>query len=323
MQLITCSHSPEILMGAFERAECSVHHLKSTKKLAKVRRKDEDIISDALRRLGSSEVDGLLYKAVIFVEGEHHVELLRLGFDELLRKYKLNDRGGRREIEKLISAIQDAEKQGKDPTRHFFVLDHDEKPTTFKKSDAARILQWDRRCLENYLIDVDVLTDLLKNEEIIKGSVSVTSVPDTMKLLRDLALEQLGEFVAKKVYQSYGFDSPDIKRGELQGKDINVVADDLFIRLAAIASQLSSLSETSWKEKFVADCATAHKQLKSKWDERWMDVCDGKRLFRDLQQQVPLKMSIRHFKRRVISEMTARKSQLWQQINQHLVELLS
>src|SRR5260370_38572479 len=42
LQAIVCSHSPEILAGAFERQECSLYHLVSERVLSKVRDKDEE-----------------------------------------------------------------------------------------------------------------------------------------------------------------------------------------------------------------------------------------------------------------------------------------
>ncbi|HEX4427260.1 MAG TPA: AAA family ATPase, partial [Terriglobales bacterium] len=83
LQAIICSHSPEILAGAFDKDECSLYHLVSERVLSKVRYKDEQEISDALHRLGTSESEGLLYKATIFVEGEDDVSLLEAGFGDL------------------------------------------------------------------------------------------------------------------------------------------------------------------------------------------------------------------------------------------------
>lgn len=87
LQAIICSHSPEILAGAFDKDECCLYHLVSEKILSKVRYKDEQEIADALNKLGTSESEGLLYKATIFVEGEDDVRLLEIGFDDLLRRH--------------------------------------------------------------------------------------------------------------------------------------------------------------------------------------------------------------------------------------------
>lgn len=64
--------------------------------------------------------------------------------------------------------------------------------------------KWDRRCLENYLIEFDVLTDLIKNEEITRERTAISSVTDTQRLLCELALAQLDGVVARRVYQTVG-----------------------------------------------------------------------------------------------------------------------
>jgi predicted ATPase len=47
MQVIICSHSAEILAGAFERSSCALFHLRDGKTLAKVRYQDQGEIRDA------------------------------------------------------------------------------------------------------------------------------------------------------------------------------------------------------------------------------------------------------------------------------------
>src|SRR5262249_12907761 len=153
-----------ILAGAFDREECSLFHLVSGSLLTRVRRTDALQIQEALRRLGTSESEGLLYKATIFVEGEHDVEILEHGFGALLRQYKLKDLGGRREVEKQILSLQEAERKGDKLTPRYFIFDHDEAPTHLVNTVNIRLLQWDRRCLENYLIDLDILADMLMDK---------------------------------------------------------------------------------------------------------------------------------------------------------------
>ena len=87
MQAIICSHSAEILAGAFERTNCSLFHLKSGTSLAKIRQQDQGEIRDALRRLGSSESEALLYKGTVSVESIHDVEILQSGFDAIVRRF--------------------------------------------------------------------------------------------------------------------------------------------------------------------------------------------------------------------------------------------
>lgn len=150
LQLIICSHSPEILAGAFGKDECALYHLVSGSLLTKVRQSDEEEISEALRRLGTSESEGLLYKATVFVEGEHDVEILEAGFGSILRQYKIKDLGGRKEVEKQIELLQAAEVRGEQLTPRYFIFDRDDAPTNLGNTNQVKILQWNRTCLENY-----------------------------------------------------------------------------------------------------------------------------------------------------------------------------
>jgi predicted ATPase len=84
LQVIICSHSPEVLASAFEKDECTLYHLVSGSLITKVRRNDIEEVSDAFRRLGTSESEGLLYRGTIFVEGEHDAEILETGFPSIL-----------------------------------------------------------------------------------------------------------------------------------------------------------------------------------------------------------------------------------------------
>jgi hypothetical protein len=89
LQVIICSHSAELLAGAFDRPNCALCHLRGNRSLTKVRVHDQGEIRDALRRLGSSESEALLYKGTISVEGIHDVEILQSGFDDILRRYRI------------------------------------------------------------------------------------------------------------------------------------------------------------------------------------------------------------------------------------------
>ncbi len=89
LQAIVCSHSAEILAGAFDKEGCTLYHLVSEKNLTRVRYKDREVIAEALRALGTSETEGLLYKGTIFVEGVDDVEVLEVGYPDVLRRYVL------------------------------------------------------------------------------------------------------------------------------------------------------------------------------------------------------------------------------------------
>ncbi|MGC2172455.1 MAG: AAA family ATPase [Candidatus Sulfotelmatobacter sp.] len=320
LQAIICSHSPEVLAGAFDKDECSLYHLVSEKVLSKVRYKDEQEISDALRRLGTSESEGLLYKATLFVEGEDDVILLEVGFGDILRRYKVKDLGGRREVEKQIIQLQAAERSGTKLSSRYFIFDLDEIPTGLKDSEAVKVLQWDRRNLENYLIDIDVLTDLLKDPDIVRTPLA--NQGEVSKLLRELAMSQISEFTARQVYATYQFDDPGLRASDLRGKASGEIADVLFARISSVQKQVCSLVESTWKEKFLGSCEVLRPDTTAIWEARWIEVCDGKRLFAELFQRIQFKISLPRFKRRIMLEMRSRRTANWRSIESLLKRLV-
>lgn len=301
LQIILCSHSPEILAGTFGREECALFHLVSGTLLSRVRRSDGEAVAEALRQLGTSESEGLLYKATIFVEGEHDVELLELGFGSILRQHKLKDLGGRTEVEKQIRQLQEAEKAGVTLTPRYFIFDKDDVPTNLESSSNVKVLQWDRRCLENYLIDVDILTTLLKDTDIVRTPIA--SEGELSRLLKQLALGHLDDAVVKEVYDGMAYENPGRRPRETSGKSFEEVSAILYGRLEQISQQISGLHQRDWQMKFVKMCEARKAELLPLWDAEWKERCDGKRLFRELQQNISMKIPLRSFKRRIMERM--------------------
>lgn len=321
LQVFVCSHSPEILAGAFDNDECSLYHLESELMLTKVRRQDHTVIAEALRRLGTSESEGLLFNGTIFVEGIDDVSLLEAGFSSILRRYKIKDLGGRREIEKEIKQLQDAENKGTELSSRYFIFDRDELPTDLKNTKSTKILQWERRCLENYLLDIDILTDLLMNSEVVKNPLN--NLGEVQKMLRDLAFGQLDDFVAKQIYSTYQYIDPGIRAAEIQGKNLDNIASLLHERLLKIMNQYSTIDESVWTSDFLKKCSEERQRLSSVWEAKWLNECDGKRLFNEICQQVQPKMGPKKFKIRVMNEMRLKPSENWRAINSLLSDLLA
>jgi predicted ATPase len=320
IQLLISSHSPEILSGAFEQETCTLYHLISGKMLTPVRRQDYDEVNEALRRLGTSASESLLYKATVFVEGDHDSDVLEVGFDNLFRRYKFKDLGGRKEVEKQIRLLQEAEAKGVTVAPQYFIFDRDEAPSGLTSSSSVRFLQWPRRCLENHLIDIDILTDLLKDPEV--ASKTVRNFAEVQSLLKSLALSQLNSLVVKQVYNSYSIDNPGLRLSEIQGKSISDAASILSHRLNHIREQLGSLAAGSWEADFVVKSDRLVKEFQQTWEKRWQEDCDGKRLFSDLHRHCQVKMPLLSFKKRVIREMKLAARQNWLEMESLLKNML-
>ncbi|MCK0394602.1 AAA family ATPase, partial [Salmonella sp. L-S2806] len=80
IQFIMCTHSPEILSGAFSSDDCALLHLKSASDITKVGKRALDEYADALYRLGTSVSESLLYEGTVLVEGDDDVAFLETAF---------------------------------------------------------------------------------------------------------------------------------------------------------------------------------------------------------------------------------------------------
>ncbi len=321
LQILICSHSPEILASAFDNDECSLYHLISPTNLSKVRAQDEITLTNALRRLGASESENLLYKGIIFVEGPDDVSLLEAGFPQILRRYKLRFASGRIEVEKAIQEIQKSEKEGTVAEPTFFVFDKDDAPSQLRNSKSAKVLQWDRRCLENYLIDLDAISNLLMDKEIVKKPF--TNMGEISKLMRELAFKQLHEFAARKVYNGYGFSSLGMRKDDVLNKSPEEISGSMFARIELVRNQLEQIRVDSWQSEFEKAILDERTQLEAIWETTWQSDCDGKRLLEDLSRKVELNLSLKRFKVRLMREIANGKSSTWTSIDSQLKNLLS
>lgn len=319
LQFILCSHSPEILAGAIDRDECSLYSLVSGTMLTKVRRQDHDVINDTLRELGTSPIEELLFRGIVFVEGVDDATILETAFGDVFRKLKIRDVGGRGSIERQIGVLQSLEAESSYSSRRFFIFDRDDAPTNLQSSKSIKILQWERRCLENYLIDLDIITNLLTNEEITKKPFK--SLGEVTKFLKDLALMQIVEIAARKIYANYGFEGPSLRLSDVKGETLESISGNLWSRLTVIKKQVTNLSEEPWKGKFESDCQAEVKNLQSIWDIKWIEECDGKRLFADIGARGDLKMNVRNFKKRVANEMKNNQTENWKIVKSLLSDL--
>lgn len=319
LQVIICSHSPEILAGAFNNDECALYHLVSERNLSKVRLQDHGPLSDALHKLGASESDDLLFRGIIFVEGIDDVALLEAGFGTLLKRYKLKDSKGRKEVEKVIESLQEEERNGGELPVRFFIFDKDDIPTDLKSSKFVRILQWDRRCLENYLIDLDSISNLLMNPDITRKPYK--NHGEVSRLIKELAFKQLDEVASRKVYQRFAFESTGLRKDDINCGEINKISEVLFGRLHKLKLHMDRVLDANWMADFQRDAATEKSQLANIWETTWINDCDGKRLLEDIQSEAHLKMNIRSFKTRIMKEMALNQTESWRSIRALLEKL--
>ena len=319
LQVIICTHSPEILTTAFDSDECALYHLMSGTNISRIHTQDKSNISEALRRLGATESDNLLYRGVVFVEGPDDVSLLEAGFGHLLRRFKLKPSMGRQEVEKAAILLQSNEGMTA-VSPSYFILDLDDEPTTIASSKSVRVLQWTRRCLENYLIDLEILTKLLMDEEVVHAPLR--NEGEVRRLLTKLALSQLRDVAIRSLYAERGFVSLGLRKEDLGPQSTETVARALAERIQSAKAKLESFEANAWPQTFVSAVELKTAELEKTWESNWVPLCDGKRLLIDLSKELTLRMSQKKFKLRLMKEMALARTPNWLEMESSLKMLL-
>jgi predicted ATPase len=308
LQILLCTHSAEILGAAFDSPDCSIHHLRSHKDATKIYKRDSREVFDALRRLGTTAAESLFARGNIFVEGEHDSAILEEGFYDQVIGYRITSLGGRKEVEKEITTLQLAEQKGELDKLSCFIFDLDGSPTGIRSSEQVHVLQWDRYCLENYLINRKLLFDELTDA----GVEDLGSRGGFEQRVVELALSQLNGVVAKNVYAALEPDNPGMRPSETDRKSFSEIATVLAGRLQTIRSDLNAFDEESWKIQFVALCTRAHAELEVQWKEQWLKLCSGKRLIDDIYREYTVRgLSKFDFKRRLAKRMKSEQTEDW------------
>lgn len=271
-----------------------------------MRPKDTDELGSALQLLGASELDDLLYRGLLFVEGDDDAEILQAAFPDELARLKVQKLGGRGEIERYIAQLQAAQPQGSELSRTAIIFDHDGRPTSLASSALIRIAQWDRYCIENYLLDADVLTDVLKAAD--RVGQPVGSIGEMQRRLKRLALQQVNSLAARATYDGYHYPGTGARTSDLNAADIATMADRLFDRLEDAQAVYGQIALSKWKNEYIGKAEAAATDLRKTWATRWRELCNGKLLFTDLQRELQIGLNPRRFKKLVVQEMRIRET---------------
>jgi hypothetical protein len=299
IQAIICTHSPEIMSASLRRNDCKVFHLRRGLPVSPMRKHDQPEAVQALKLLGTSEIEELLYEATIFVEGPEDVDILEYAFRHLLARFKFRELMGRGEIEKHIRKLQEAEAKGLKENISYFVFDLDNKPTGLSSTDKVVVKQWDRYCLENYLLDAEILYDTVRSE----GNPQhwPACLAEAEIAFSDLAKKQLRPIVVDEAYGALALTDIRLRK---QDKTDNFAesAQNIFNRIQQLKTQIDPFKETEWKRDFENKCKLLLKKKEIEWNQKWRELCNGKQFFRDLVQfSGGLGIDLSSLKRRLVA----------------------
>lgn len=300
IQFIICSHSPEVLAGAYGSDGCALWRIKTYKHSTEVRVQDRDEVEQALRHLGTSQTESLIYKGIIFVEGDDDIALLESGFDALLKRHKLIEMGGRPELEKTILRIQSRECPNDDDTLRTFIFDRDNRHVNLRDSNTVRIKQLDRYCIENYLIDLDVLGDALLNPDYCRP---LSDISVAKARIKELAFSQIDRRALLNTIKAL---VPKIEENSLKNFTsgaIRQVAEKILHQIASLYSDVLNKNPATWLDEFSEYYSSERSDLEQSWTTKWQIECDGKQLFEDIYSGMQPRIKKRKFKKEVMRDV--------------------
>ena len=184
-----------------------------------------------------------------------------------------------------------------------------------------KVLQWPRYCLENFLLDIEIIADLLMDGDVVK--IPLIRRDDAYRLVKSLWEAQVSDMALREAYLSYGFESPGLRSGEINGQDFDKAGGILFYRVELIQAQVGMLQRSSWLEDFVSRCDVKRRELVPQWERDWLSLCDGKRLLSDLHRQVPMRLGILNLKKRIMMKMSADHTTSWRELERMLTNFLA
>jgi hypothetical protein len=315
LQVFVCTHSPELVRDAFDMENCGLFHLRSGDDLTPILRQDQRELFEVFERLGSSPADVLFTRGNVYVEGEHDAAILQAGFPVALSGFKVAGLGGRGEIEREAPILQAEEAAGRLQKVQLFILDNDRVQTTLKPSPFVRVHQHERYCLENYLLDADIIYDLLSAH----ATKPVESRGTFPRGLEDLALSQTAEQSMRQVYGEMAPESPGMRTEDCKDKSFSEAAAILSGRLAGIKGALEMFDKGSWESEFVAKCGQRKSELDTEWRAKWKTVSNGKKIIDDLYVRYQISMKKLEFKKQIIVKMAEKSTDDWRIISDVLV----
>jgi hypothetical protein len=181
-------------------------------------------------------------------------------------------------------------------------------------------MQWPRYCLENYLIDIDAITELLKMEDV--ANEPGAKAGEVSAALRALAMKQLDDLVLREAYTELGYKSPSFTLDDIEGREPSDAATLLYDRAMEARNSIPDEPGHVWTQKFLTLRASKRKAMELEWETSWRERCNGKRLFRDFQRLGRLRISSHIFKRRIMQQIRATSSENWTLLSGLLTNLL-
>lgn len=318
-QILLCTHSPEMFASAFERDDCKIFHLISEKDISPIYKQDKTDVFGVLQKLGSTSTDLLSTKGIIYLEGPHDTELLDNAISSLMGGFTPKHLGGRKEIEKSIITLQEEDNKKRLDSYQLFIFDLDNKPTGLESTRKVKLLQWDRYCLENYLLEPDAIYEVLKDCSTNSANLTRGSMLGSLK---EIAFKQIIKISCKKVVSGELTDNHYLKITEIVSDTPEQTVDSFFSVLNTVSKETAKLHAELTRVELLARINGKVTQISDEWQSKWVNNCDGKLVISDLHKEFKVQMSLLNFKKKIIEVSRIRNFENWRLIESKLKELV-
>lgn len=318
-QIILCTHSPEMFAAAFERSDCNIFHLISSTDISPIYKKDRAEVFNVLAKLGSNSTDMLSTKGVVYLEGPHDIDVLEQAISIYLPGFVAKYLGGRNEIEKNIKTLIEEDGRERLDLYQLFLFDLDNRPANISSSKRVKVLQWDRYCLENYLLDSDALFDTLKEcaasfNDITRGSMATR--------IKDIAFKQIPRSAARVVLSRIVSANQNLKLNEIISDDPEETVRQLKEKLDAIGA-VTQTTVSRDNSELVNNIEQEINRMKDDWEAKWNARCDGKAVIGEIFKEFKVRISILDFKKKILEISKVNGYDNWRLVESKMKELAS
>lgn len=259
-------------------------------------------VFEIFRDLGASIGTQLISDKIVYVEGPSDIEVLNTFYEEFGDKLSFIETKGVKGITGLSYAITSLLEKAAKFDSFLMIRDRDflteEERQQIISKYKGRVHVWNKRNLENFLLDAKVLFNVFKHLGIpIQTLDEVHTVIKTS--VDNLKIKTITEMAKQKLFYLFNridFGLPDIQSGDIEAEILNAVKP---IR----DSHVKKL-EDSEIEKIIRQCKL---KIENDWGENWDTLCDGKailaNIINDYLTPMNKNISLSAFRSLIINEM--------------------
>ena len=316
-QIILCTHSPEMFATAFEREDCNIFHLISSTDISPIYKQDKAEVFGVLQKLGSSSTDLLSTKGILYLEGPHDVDILESAISTYMPGFVAKHLGGRNEVEKNIRTLLEEDRKNRLDSYQLFLFDLDNRPSNIESSQKVKAFQWDRYCLENYLLEPDALFDTLREYSTSFGDITRGSM---LAKIKDIAFSQIPKNATKEILSSLLTSEHFVRTNDLIGSSVEETVTKIKSTMEIVSQHAKTTALKPNQE--IIELIEAQIDLKlDEWQSKWVNCCDGKSVMSEIFKEFKVRLSILDFKKKILQVSKENNYENWRLIESKLKEL--